>query len=185
MARVTRSWSPAQIVVVAAGVLFVVFGAFAVARGGLSSPQTTPVVQVFGFDHTPLLGLIELGTGAALVLAGLSPRGRTVSFLVGILLAIAGVLVLGQVDWVKTHLAAPSSFGWIPLISGGVIVVTLMVSPQVHALPSHLALIATLAEAAAVMMKSPPWTLLSCCSSCMAGFHRWRARPSAASTLPS
>jgi hypothetical protein len=133
MARYTRVWSPAQIVVVAAGVLFIVFGALAVARGGLSGPVTTPVVQVFGFDHTPLLGLIELATGAVLVLAGLSPRGRTVSFLVGILLAIAGVLVLGQIDWVKSHLAAPASFGWMPLISGGVIVLALMVSPQVHA----------------------------------------------------
>jgi hypothetical protein len=50
-----------------------------------------------------------------------------------IVVVAAGVLVLGQIDWVKTHLAAAASFGWVPFISGGVIVLAPMVSPQVRA----------------------------------------------------
>src|SRR5262245_62841949 len=118
MALYSLVWSPAQVLVLAAGVLFLVFGAVAVIDGGLSVPVTDPVVQVFGFDHTPLLGLFELGAGALLVLSALAGSRSTSAFL-SVVLVVGGVIILAEQDWVMTHLTSQSEFGWVPIIAGG------------------------------------------------------------------
>jgi hypothetical protein len=49
-----------------------------VIEGGLDGPINAPSVQVFGFAQTPLLGVIEFGAGAAMVLVlGLVPSVRS------------------------------------------------------------------------------------------------------------
>ena len=57
------SWGQALIIL--AGVASLVFGIGAVALAGLAGSVTAPVVQVFTYSHTPLLGLIEIGAGLA------------------------------------------------------------------------------------------------------------------------
>ena len=52
-----------RLLILLAGVASLVFGIGAVVLAGLAGSVTEPVVQVFGFDHTPLLGLIEIATG--------------------------------------------------------------------------------------------------------------------------
>jgi hypothetical protein len=132
MVLYARVWSPGQLLVLAGGIVTIVFGAIAVVDGGLSSPLNQPVVQVFGFDHTPLLGLIEIGAGALLVLSALLGT-RATSMVLSMLFVVGGVLVLAQPDWIQTHLTTQSEFGWVLVIIGGVCVLALTLTPEIRA----------------------------------------------------
>jgi len=55
----TSRFSPAAIAAGIGGILLLALGLIAIARGGLSGSITEPVVEVVGFSHTPLLGLID------------------------------------------------------------------------------------------------------------------------------
>ena len=127
----SRVWSPAQILVLAAGVVAIVFGAAAVVNGGLSGPVTEPVVKVFGFNHTPLLGLIELGTGALLMLSAIA-GSRSSSALLAVLLVVGGVLVVAELDWIMINLTDQSEFGWVPIVAGGACLLALVVLPELR-----------------------------------------------------
>jgi hypothetical protein len=114
-----RWWSPSQLAPLAGGVVLVVFGLVAIIKGGLGGAIDRPFVDVFGFSHTPLLGLFELGAGVILLLIALVPTGRTAAMFFGALVAIGGGLVLANLDWVNAHLTTDTSFGWMLLIVGG------------------------------------------------------------------
>jgi hypothetical protein len=128
--RTETLWNPGQIVLVAAGVLFLVYGIVALVRGGLSGAISEPSVDVFGFAHTPLLGLIEVGAGAVLLLAGLGRGMRTPGMLLGALVAVAGGLLLADFAWSREYLTTDPSFGWVPLAAGAAIVVVLGLVPS-------------------------------------------------------
>jgi hypothetical protein len=118
----TRRWSFTwgQVLVVLAGLASLVFGVGAVVLGGLAGSVTAPVVQVFTYDHTPLLGLIEIGAGVVLVLGGLVRGGRWVAGPVGVGAIVGGALVIAELEWIKTHLAAEQRFGWVAIAIGTV-----------------------------------------------------------------
>lgn len=118
--RPAREYTWGQVLVVAAGAAAFVFGIGAVALGGLAGSVTAPVVRVFTFDHTPLLGLIEVGVGAVLVLTGLFRGGRWIAGPVGVATVVGGALVFAEVEWIQTELAAEQRFGWVPVIVGSV-----------------------------------------------------------------
>jgi hypothetical protein len=128
----TRGFSWGQVLILLAGAASLVFGIGAVALAGLAGPVTDPVVQVFGFDHTPLLGLIEIGTGAVLVLAGLVPGGRWVAGPVGVAAIVGGALVLAELDWPRTELAAEQRFGWVPIAIGAAAYLGAMMPTERH-----------------------------------------------------
>jgi hypothetical protein len=124
-------WSPSQIAPLAGGVVLIIFGLAAIIKGGLGGAVDAPVVSVFGYAHTPLLGLIELGAGILFIIAGLVPNGRTIGIVLGVLTAIAGGLVLADLNWVNRHLTTDSDFGWILIAIGGGVAVLLAVLPRV------------------------------------------------------
>ncbi len=130
--RVTRrrrfTWG--QGLILLAGVTSLVFGIGAIALAGLAGSITEPVVDVFGFDHTPLLGVIEVGVGLVLVLAALIPGGRWVAGLVGGAAIAGGALILAEYDWTQTELAAEQDFGWVAIAVGAVAYLGAMVAPQ-------------------------------------------------------
>jgi hypothetical protein len=115
-----RSFTWGQVLLVLAGLASLVFGVGAVVLGGLAGSVTAPVVQVFTYDHTPLLGLIEIGAGIVLVLGGLIRGGRWVAGPVGVAAIVGGALVIAQLEWIKTHLAAEQRFGWVAIAIGTV-----------------------------------------------------------------
>jgi hypothetical protein len=134
-ARRGHTWGQALILL--AGVTSLVFGVGAVALGGLAGPVTAPVVDVFSFTHTPLLGLIEIAVGLVLVLTALVPGGRWIAGPVGVGLVVAGALVITELDWIRTELAAERRFGAVPIIVGtvtylGAMVPTKRRTPAVH-----------------------------------------------------
>lgn len=107
-----------QVLVVLAGVVGLVFGIGAVALAGLAGSVTEPVVDVFGFRHTPLLGLIEIAAGAVLVLTGLVRGGRWIAGPVAVGAIVGGALIVAELDWTRTELRAEQRFGWVPIIVG-------------------------------------------------------------------
>jgi hypothetical protein len=118
VATTRRRLSWGQVLIVLAGGASVVFGIGAVALAGLAGPVTEPVVDMFTFDHTPLLGLIEVAVGAVLLIAGVLPGGRWVAGPVGVAAIVGGSLVLAELDWAQTELAAEQRFGWVPIAIG-------------------------------------------------------------------
>jgi hypothetical protein len=115
-----RGFTWGQALIILAGVASLVFGIGAIALAGLAGSITEPVVNVFGFDHTPLLGVIECGTGVALILAALIPGGRWVAGPIGVAAIAGGALIYAEYDWTQTELAAEQDFAWVPIAIGAV-----------------------------------------------------------------
>jgi uncharacterized membrane protein HdeD (DUF308 family) len=125
----TSRFSPAAIVAGIGGIVLIVLGLIAVARGGLSGPLTEPVVDVVGFSHTPLLGLIEAGTGLILFLCALWGT-RASTLFVGVLVAIAGIVVAAAPDAFASSLATESSYGVFLIVLGGIVALTSLLIPD-------------------------------------------------------
>ena len=107
-----------QVLILLAGAASLVFGIGAVMLAGLAGSVTEPVVQVFGFDHTPLLGLIEIAAGVVLVFAALVPGGRWLAGPIGVAAIVGGALIIAELDWTQTELAVESRFGWVSIAIG-------------------------------------------------------------------
>ena len=90
------------------GGALVVLGVFALIETGVDTPLDQPVEDVLGYAHTPLLGIIEIGVGALLVLLSLRPGGRWFAAVIGLGLVLAGLLVLAELDWAVEELGAES-----------------------------------------------------------------------------
>jgi hypothetical protein len=130
--RQDKVWSPSQIALIAAGAVFIVFGLVAMIKGGLGGAINEPSVQVFSFAHTPLLGVIELGAGVLLLVAGLVPGARTLGMLLGALLGIAGGLLLADLEWSRRYLTTDPDFGWILVGVGAAIVLIVGLVPSIR-----------------------------------------------------
>jgi hypothetical protein len=118
--QMRRRLSWGQVLIVLAGAAALVFGIGAVILGGLAGSVTAPVVQVFTYDHTPLLGLIETGAGVVLIVCGFIPGGRWIAGPVGVAAIVGGALVIAELDWIQENLAAEQRFGWVAIAIGSV-----------------------------------------------------------------
>ena len=123
--RWPASWG--QVLILLAGVGCLVFGVGAVMLGGLAGSVTEPVVQVLTYDHTPLLGLIEVGAGVVLVVCAFVPGGRWLAGPVGVAAIVGGALIVAELDWIQRNLAAERRFGWVAIAIGAVAYVGAMV----------------------------------------------------------
>jgi hypothetical protein len=120
---VERGFSPGQILIVVAGAASLALGIVAVARTGLDGPLSQPVEQVLGWNHTALLGLIEIGAGVLMILGGLRAGARWFGGLIGLAAIVGGALILGRLDWTTTHLGTERDFGWVAIAIGAVAVI--------------------------------------------------------------
>ena len=131
-----RGFSPGQFLIALAGVAALALGIVAVARTGLDGSLTEPVVPVLGWDHTALLGLLEIGAGAVMLLASLRAGARWLGGLAGLAAIAGGILIVGQLDdrvdgWIAEHLAAERTFGWVAIAIGAVAVIGALI-PRVR-----------------------------------------------------
>jgi hypothetical protein len=92
---VEHRWSPGNVVTALAGAALATLGIVALVRTGVDSTWYTPVVQVGGIDHTPLLAAIEVGVGALLVILGLSGSRALTAF---VCLAVAVAAAVAAID---------------------------------------------------------------------------------------
>jgi len=124
-----RTIAPGQIISLVVGAAFIVVGVIAMVRAGLDGTLANPVVEVMGYTHTAWLGIAEVAVGVILVLAGSTAAGRSLSVLMGTLIAIAGALVLAIPEDLPEELGLEEGFGWPLLIAGIVVAVAAAIMP--------------------------------------------------------
>lgn len=128
----TRSQSrfaPDAMVAGAVGLALLLFGLIAIIRCGVGGAISMPVIQLFGFNHTAVLGFIEAGIGLCLLASAASAwRGGEMFF--GAVLGIGGFVGAVQVNSFESSLALEASMGWLAVIAGIVIVAATLLLPR-------------------------------------------------------
>jgi len=130
MAVERQPWSPAQVVAIVLGIVFVVLGGITLARTGINSHVTSEHVNVIGSVQTQLMGYIELVYGALLLAVGSIPgAGRGGMSFLGILALVFGIIVVAQPSSFSHALGIGSGYGVFLIIIGAILAITSMVSP--------------------------------------------------------
>jgi hypothetical protein len=126
-------WSPAQAIVLAAGLVLVVIGGIALARTGLHFNHIPGThAQAAGLRHTSLSAVIELGVGVVLLGVGAVPgaaRGPMTFF--GVVLLGAGTVIAIQPSSFRKWFGYDAGNGVFIAIIGGVLLLAAMVSPVI------------------------------------------------------
>lgn len=125
------AWSPAQLVAIVIGIIYLVLGGVALARAGL---DFTPIrhVQVAGLDHTALLGLIAFVFGLLVLGIGALPGADRSGMIASGIVAIAGgLIVIIEPTAFHRTLGVHSGNGWLYFITGIVLLVAGMLSPVI------------------------------------------------------
>ncbi len=125
----SRSFSPDAMIASLAGVFLLVVGLVAMARAGFDGGVDANVVDVLGFSHTALLGIVEGIAGLLLLLAGLA-RWRGGEMFFGLALAIAGIVGGVQTSSFEKNLALESTWSWILAAIGGVVALAALALPR-------------------------------------------------------
>jgi len=116
----THRYDPASVLAVAAAIALGVIGAVAVARAGLDGPLGEPIVEVAGFSHTALLGLIEVAMAVVLLAVGLS-RDRGALLFTSILFGAAALVAAIEPSVGGDALAIEASWAILLVIGFGAI----------------------------------------------------------------
>jgi hypothetical protein len=128
-----RHWSPAQFVALLVGVAAIVLGIAALAKTGIHGDALrSPHREVWSFDHTPLLGVVEIGFGVLLVLASVSAgASRAFMALLGALAVAFGVVILADAWPARMHrwFGVHDRNAWLFVIVGGIVVLAGFVLP--------------------------------------------------------
>jgi hypothetical protein len=127
-AVVQYKWSPANVLVVLAGVALAALGIVALIRTEVNETWYTPVETVARINHTPLLGAIEVGVGALLVILGLLGV-RTLTAFVCLAGAVAAAVAAMDPARFETELAIERWWA-IALAAGGAALAVLLMLPR-------------------------------------------------------
>jgi hypothetical protein len=123
-----RRYDPASALAVVVAIALGVIGAVALARAGVDGPLDDPVVEVAGFSHTALLGLIELGMAVILLTVGLS-RDRGAVLFTSILFGAAALVAAIEPTVGGDALAVETSWAVVLVIAFGAIALAAAVLP--------------------------------------------------------
>lgn len=104
-----KRWDVPAFLTAAYGAALAVVGALALARTGIDESWYRPVTHVADVRHSPLLGAIEVGVGALIVLALLLGL-RTIAALVTLAAGVAATVVAIEPSLVNPELAIER--GW-------------------------------------------------------------------------
>jgi hypothetical protein len=116
-------WDIGSVLATAVGVALTVLGAVTLVRTGVNETWYSPVEEVAGITHTPLLGIIELGVGVLLILAGLAGANRLAA-LIALAAAIAAAVVAIDPDTFEQELGMER--GWAIALAVGLGVLSLI-----------------------------------------------------------
>ena len=126
-------WSPAQIVALVIGLVFVIFGAIALGRGTFDTREAFlhQEFAVANFHHTTLLGAIELFFGLLMLLAAAVPgAARGLMTALGVLALAFGLVVLIEPpDELHQYLGVHDRNAWLYVLTGAVSMIAAMASP--------------------------------------------------------
>ena len=115
--RTSASAVVGQVIILIVAAVVLLMGGLALARAGTDDLSKT-VVDVFGFTHTGWLGIVELAVGFLFLLGGLSPSTRDLGLGLGIIVLLAGIIVVIQPDAAPSELAVEKSYGWLLVVLG-------------------------------------------------------------------
>jgi hypothetical protein len=125
---VQYKWSPANVLVVLAGVALAALGIVALIRTGINETWYTPVETVARINHTPLLAAIEVGVGALLVILGLLGVRMLTAF---VCLAGAAAAAVAAMDPARFEAELAIERWWaIALAAGGAALAVLLMLPR-------------------------------------------------------
>lgn len=124
--------APDAVVTAIIGGAVLAVGLVALARLGLGGSLLTPVEDLVGVPHTPLLGLVEVGVGLLFVILGVL-AARSASIVVGAVVAIAGAIVVIAYDDFDADLALTRDLGWWALGIGVAVAVVNLLLPALTA----------------------------------------------------
>ena len=125
---VQYKWSPANVLVVLAGVALAALGIVALIRTEINETWYTPVETVARINHTPLLAAIEVGVGALLVILGLLGV-RLLTAFVCLAGAVAAAVAAMDPGRFQTELAIERWWA-IALAAGGAALAILLMLPR-------------------------------------------------------
>jgi hypothetical protein len=126
-----RPWSPAQLVALGLGVVFVVIGGIALARTGIHVDSLWSVhVTVAGAGQTQLMGYIEVVFGALLLTAGAVPgAGRGGMVFLGLVAFVFGIIERAQPSSFALHLGTGGGYAIFLIVVGAVLLLSAIVAP--------------------------------------------------------
>jgi hypothetical protein len=122
-------FAPDAIIASIAGLVILVVGLIAIVRGGFDGPMSLPIVDVVGFTHTTVLGLIEIGIGGALLISG-ATQSRSGEVFFGAVLGIGGFVGAVQTKSFTRTLALESSMAWLAVFVAVVVVLAALMMPR-------------------------------------------------------
>lgn len=131
--RVSRfSWSPAQWMAALFGLFLVVLGAVALLRVGFDS-LTGETAIVWMFEHTALMGIIDLVMGVLfLTVAGSTLSSRSGLLTLGMLSLAFGLVTAIEPTAMAELIGGDEGLGWLYAIIGGLSVIGALASPTVN-----------------------------------------------------
>lgn len=110
-------WDLPAVLAAGAGAALVVIGVLALVRAGVDRTWYDPVVEVAGISHTALLGAIEVGAGALLVLAALA-GARMFAALVALAGGVAAAVAAVESGAVERELAIERGWAVVLAVAG-------------------------------------------------------------------
>jgi hypothetical protein len=125
---VVAHWSIADVLIALVGAALVAIGVVVLVRTGVNSTWYRPTTSFLDATHTPLLGIIEAGTGAALVLAAVG-RLRFVTTIIGLAMAVGGVVAAIETSEWSRELAIEDWWAWT-MAGVGLVVALLALAPR-------------------------------------------------------
>jgi hypothetical protein len=127
-----RFWQfdPASIITALFGIVLLILGLIAVTRAGFEDGVTGSenTVDVAGFTHTPLLGIIVAAAGLFMLLAGIT-RAREGAIFLSIVLGVAGIVAAVQEESFDESLAIEPSYAWMIVIGSGIVLLANLLIP--------------------------------------------------------
>lgn len=127
-----RSWSPAQVLALVVGLIFVVLGGVALLRVGIGIENVfEPTTTVAGLAYTPLLAIIELVFGLILLALGAFPGASDGIVFLGLLALAFGLLLVIEPAAFQEPIAAGRAHGWFYVVTGGLTALTGLAAPAV------------------------------------------------------
>lgn len=124
-------WSPSQIVVAIAGLLFIVIGGVALARAGVNF-HAIPLTrtQVAGLWFTNLSALLTLIAGVIMLVGAIDPgAAKATSWLFGVLLIAFGLIVAITPQSFANEWGYVAANGVFYVVTGVILVVAAALSP--------------------------------------------------------
>ncbi len=114
---------------IVAGAALVAFGCIVLARTGLDGTWYRPRREVLDADHTALLGVLEIGVGVILLLAGVT-GSRVLVAILGLAMALGATAIAIEPEELQRELAIERWWAWTLAALGVTLTLSALQAPR-------------------------------------------------------